>query len=137
MASTIQIMIVRVLPCTYIVKTKNETLMHVFSRNGKGKINMLIFLFLYILIFLQMQNSMLILPLIYWWINVHLNFLSIGNHWHLSVPCGERTKIKQSRNNQYKLVLEDCLDYCIDNHTNWPTWKELVDWWGNVYSILV
>ena len=45
----------------------------------------------------------------------------------LNVPRAERKKIKQSRNNQYNLVLEDCLEYWINNHTSQPTWEELVD----------
>ena len=43
----------------------------------------------------------------------------------LHVPCAERKKIKQSRIDQYNLVLEDCLDYWID-YTDQPTWEELV-----------
>ena len=44
----------------------------------------------------------------------------------LHVPRAERKKINQTRNNQYNLVLEDCLEYWI-NHTRQQTWEELVD----------
>ena len=42
------------------------------------------------------------------------------------VPRDVRKKLMQSRNDQYNLALEDYLDYLID-HTNQPTWEELVD----------
>ena len=32
----------------------------------------------------------------------------------------------QNRNDQYNLVLEDCLDYWIENHPSQPTWEVLV-----------